>query len=109
MAANSIPQKDAFNVALGKFRARLTGPQLVDFSKTTYDNLQTEIARIQKDQENVKRMMNFPRIQAFLEGMQNIGKVIEVFLNTSNILAFVWGPMKFLLLVRLSLRSFMLK
>jgi len=31
--------------------------------------------------------------------MTQFGTVVEVFLNTSEILAFVWGPLKFLLLV----------
>lgn len=43
--------------------------------------------------------MNLTRISRFLEGMEQLGKVIDIFLNTSEILAFVWGPMKFILLV----------
>ncbi|KAH0841037.1 hypothetical protein FOPE_06274 [Fonsecaea pedrosoi] len=31
--------------------------------------------------------------------MEQFGKIIEVFVNTSDVLAFVWGPLKFLLLV----------
>lgn len=45
--------------------------------------------------------MNLTRIQRFLEGMEQLGKVIDIFLNTSEVLAFVWGPIKFLLLVSL--------
>ena len=44
--------------------------------------------------------MNLSRILGFLEAMNQFGKVVEVFLNTSDILAFVWGPVKFILLVR---------
>lgn len=44
-------------------------------------------------------MKNLRRVQGILEGMEQLGKVVDIFLNTSEILAFVWGPMKFLLLV----------
>lgn len=46
-------------------------------------------------------MRNLSRILGFLEAMKQFGAVVEVFLNTSDILAFVWGPLKFLLLVRI--------
>jgi hypothetical protein len=44
-------------------------------------------------------MMNLSRIRSCLEAMDQFGKVIEIFLNVSDAVAFVWGPMKLLLLV----------
>lgn len=44
-------------------------------------------------------MMHMGRITSFLEAMEQFGKVIEVFLNVADMLAFVWGPVKLLLLV----------
>lgn len=35
----------------------------------------------------------------FLEGMETHGRVIDVFLNASPTVAFIWGPIKFLLQV----------
>lgn len=90
---------------LSKFRARLTGPQLQQIPHTTFENLQQEIRLIQEVQENERKMMNLSRIQSFLEAMHNFGKVIEVFLNVTDALAFIWGPIKFLLLVGPILRS----
>jgi cell fate (sporulation/competence/biofilm development) regulator YlbF (YheA/YmcA/DUF963 family) len=55
--------------------------------------------RIQAKQSAKKEMMNFTRIQSFLEAMKQFGAVVEVFLNTTEFLAFVWGPLKFLLQV----------
>ena len=46
--------------------------------------------------------MNLSRIQSFLEAMNQFGKVVEMFLNVSEAVAFIWGPMKFLLLVRVN-------
>jgi hypothetical protein len=55
--------------------------------------------RIQQEQDGRKKMMNMCRIQVCLETMQQFGKVVEVFLNVSDALAFIWGPMKFVLQV----------
>lgn len=49
--------------------------------------------------------MGMRRIQKFLEGMEGLGKIIDVFLNTSGMVAFIWGPIKFLLLVSSRLPS----
>lgn len=44
-------------------------------------------------------MVHMKRIESFLEAMEQFGKVIEIFLNATNYLAFIWGPIKLLLLV----------
>ncbi|KAF2128362.1 C2H2 domain-containing protein [Dothidotthia symphoricarpi CBS 119687] len=92
------PPGEAFKTALKKFRARLTGKDLAAFQITTYDDLCREIVRIQNEQDTRREMMNLARMQSCLEAMNQFGKVIEVFLNVSTAVAFVWGPMKLLLM-----------
>jgi len=94
------PGSNAFRSAVLRFRARLSGDKLTDFKNTTHEELVHEIMRIQQEQENNKNMINLSRIQSFLEAMDQFGKTIEVFLNVSDAVAFVWGPIKFLLLVQ---------
>ena len=105
IGAPTQPGSDAYRGAVLKFRARLSGDKLTDFKSTTYEGLLHEILRIQRDQENNKAMLNFSRIQSFLEAMEQFSKTIEVFLNVSDAVAFVWGPVKFLLLVSSVSRS----
>lgn len=93
------PSSRALEQAIGHFRARLKGDQLLDFRNTTYKDLCWQIELIQQKQEARKNMMNLARIRSFLEAMEQFGKVIEVFLNLADMVAFIWGPMKFLLLV----------
>jgi hypothetical protein len=92
---------EACTRAIKKFRARLTGKDLTDFGNTTYEQLCRDIVRIQNEQEGRMEMMNLSRIRSCLEAMDQFGKVIEIFLNVSDAVAFVWGPMKLLLLVGL--------
>jgi hypothetical protein len=95
---------DAFSNALNIFRNKLTGQQLTDFKNTTYDSLCNDMTAMQDGQNKRKEMMDMCRIQSFLEAMNQFGKVIEIFLNVSEAVAFIWGPIKFLLLVMLPLR-----
>lgn len=99
-ATSSAILENSFEATLLDFKKRLTPKEQNDFQFTTLDGVKREIARIQKQQDDLKTMMNMSRIQSFLEGMNELGKVIEVFLNASNFVAFVWGPLKFLLQVR---------
>jgi hypothetical protein len=95
----SRPLGSPFRSALTKFRARLSGTQLQEFQSSSYEQLCQDIVRLQYQQENEKKMRNMSRLQSFLEAMHQFSKVIEIFLNVSDAVAFVWGPIKFLLLV----------
>lgn len=90
-----------FERALKAFERRLTPDERAQFNATSLDDLKVTILSIQADQRSRKQMMNMGRVKSFLEAMEQFGKVIEVFLNVNNILCFVWGPMKLLLLVRM--------
>jgi hypothetical protein len=89
-----------FERALKAFERRLTPNEKAQFNATSLDDLKVTILSIQADQRSRKQMMNMGRVKSFLEAMEQFGKVIEVFLNVNNILSFVWGPMKLLLVVR---------
>jgi hypothetical protein len=100
VATTTQPPTEAFTKALDAFRRRLSAEELSRFKNTTYDELVEELVLLQQKQEKNKEMVNLARIQAFLEGMQQLGKTIEVFLNVHEVVCFIWGPVKFLLLVR---------
>ena len=93
---------EALRSAVLKFKARLSGTDLTNFKSTTYESLCREILRVQHEQEQTKTMTNMGRLQSFLEAMHQFSKTIEVFLNVNEVVCFVWGPIKFLLLVRSS-------
>ena len=91
---------DPFQVALEKFIKDNPKKDLTEFKSTTYKELCKAVGQIQEDQDKRREMMNMSRIQSCLEAMHQFGKVVDVFLNASNLVAFVWGPMKLLLLVK---------
>ena len=91
--------KDSFETILADFKKDLSPIQRHDFQFVTLDDVRKTALRIQRDQEQLKSLMHLSRLESFIEAMTQFGKVVEVFANSSIFVAFVWGPMKFILLV----------
>ena len=90
---------DIFDTALSNFKKRLSKEEEEHFQIVKLVDVRQTALRIQREQEQFKTMMNMARLESFLEAMEQFGKVIEVFVNASVFVAFVWGPMKFILQV----------
>ncbi|KAK0631420.1 hypothetical protein B0T14DRAFT_2863 [Immersiella caudata] len=90
----------AFRRSLEKFRREhIKGAASAVLQFTDLADLKSSIKKIQDEQAPRKEARNLARLRDFLDGMEQYEKIIEVFLNSSEYLAFVWGPMKFLLQV----------
>lgn len=111
-----------FDKAAAKFKKRLTKDQAAKFANCTVDDVRDQIRDIQNRHGAQRRLRNMERISKFVEGMLQLGTVVEVFLNLHNTVALIWvgvyssplesedwdanymeqGPMKFLLVVCVS-------
>ena len=80
----------AFDTSLSNLRGKLTAKEIKDFQFASLDELHTALHSIQEQQIQRRSLQCLVRIQPFLRAMEQYGKVIEVFLNTNDILAFVW-------------------
>ncbi|KAI1458190.1 hypothetical protein F4805DRAFT_150609 [Annulohypoxylon moriforme] len=98
---NSSSIRCEFLAVLDDFKktAGLTPNEETEFQMTNLEGLQNCIRTIQHNQEKKRRMMYMKRLDPFLQTMEQYGKVLDIFVNTSEIVAFIWGPMKFILLV----------
>lgn len=86
-----------FERVLSSFKSQV-GPKLAaDFQTTSLDDLRRCIAKIERKQATQKRMQDMGRLSTFVTIMDNYSKVIEVFINAADILAFVWVLMSILL------------
>ena len=85
-----IGYDSAFQRALGRFKDDLSPAQLEEFRVTSLEDVQETIVQIQNAQGSQRKMMNLTRIKAFLEAMEQYSKILEVFLNVSEFIAFVW-------------------
>lgn len=79
-----------FGRILASFKATLTKDVSEDFRFTTLDDLKQTVAEIQAEQGSAKRLQNLRRLDAFLEAMEQYDKVVQIFLNAADLLAFIW-------------------
>ncbi|KAK8044966.1 hypothetical protein PG993_004990 [Apiospora rasikravindrae] len=87
----------AFDRALADFKAGLKKKDQDRFKATTKESMLKEIEQLQHHQQSRRLGQNLARVKPFVEAMGQFGKVIEIFSNVSEMVAFVWGPMKLLL------------
>ncbi|KAK3316036.1 hypothetical protein B0H66DRAFT_560170, partial [Apodospora peruviana] len=85
-----------FERVLDDFKTNLKPKDQANFKKTTMKDLLLEIDQVQKTQYSQRRLQASIRLKPTLEAITQLGKVVEVFANSSEFVAFVWGPMKFL-------------
>ncbi|KAH0537608.1 hypothetical protein FGG08_005600 [Glutinoglossum americanum] len=90
MSASISTSDRNFRRVLEDFKATLSQDDKDDFKLSTLDDLKLEILAIQEEQATERKMKNSARLKSFLEAMEQYDEVVKVFLNTSEILAFVW-------------------
>ncbi|KAG4435756.1 hypothetical protein IFR05_008770 [Cadophora sp. M221] len=87
----------AFEKAVERFRGGLTKSQQEQFTGCKKQDVEKIIQDIQSRHGAQKRLKSMRRVSKFIEAMSQLGQVVEVFLNVHNSVAFVWGPIKFIL------------
>lgn len=85
-----LPGSGIFEQALSDFQKGLSNKELVQFQCIEFKDVEDIVKSIERDQKKKKKMQNIARIKPFLHAMRQYGKIVEVFLNTSNIIAFIW-------------------
>jgi hypothetical protein len=89
----------AFQKALEDFKMKCSERSLQTFENMTSREVKIQLLCIQRDQERLKAMMNFRRIQCFILRMEEFNKILQGFVNGPYYLSYVWGAMEFLLQV----------
>ncbi|KAJ5426653.1 hypothetical protein N7465_001723 [Penicillium sp. CMV-2018d] len=88
-----------FERSLEAFKKDLNKKDRDNFKFSTLEDLEQCLTQLQVKHRSQRRMQNLNRLKPFLEAMNQFGKVVEVFCNSSEIVPFLWGPVKFLLLI----------
>ena len=88
--ASTQSQLGQFSHILQSFVETLTEEQENAFRFSNLEDFQTTIVAIQNRQSSEKKMRNLARLRCFLEAIEQYGKVIEVFVNTSEFVGFIW-------------------
>jgi len=79
-----------FQKALENFKKDLTAQQRREFGITKLQDVKDEVNKIQIRHGSAKKLRGMSRMSKFLEAMQQLEQVISVFLNVSEVVAFIW-------------------
>ncbi|KAF3226324.1 hypothetical protein TWF106_000819 [Orbilia oligospora] len=90
---------EGFEKSLEKFRQRLSPEQRQQFSFSSLDDVRAEMRKLQDQLGPQKKLRSFNKMKRFLEGMKQVEQLVQIFLNTSDVVAYVWGPIKLALMV----------
>ncbi|KAF5690629.1 zinc C2H2-type DNA-binding protein [Fusarium denticulatum] len=87
-----------FQTVLARFKQGLRSNRDRErFKATTLKELRGSIAKIQTQQHADRQLQDIKRLAPFLEAAKQFGEVVHLFYNSSEIMPFIWGPMRFLL------------
>ncbi|KAF5590988.1 zinc finger C2H2-type integrase DNA-binding protein [Fusarium pseudocircinatum] len=75
------------------------------FKATTLNELRGSIAKIQTQQHADRQLQDLKRLALFLEATKQFGEVVHLFCKSSQIMPFIWGPMRTLLEITSSSRA----
>lgn len=98
-----MDSKELLNI-VNAFLEKVPKPSDKDlFEVTTYEDVREYISSIQSIRESTRNMINMKRIQPFLTGMEQFEKVLVALQcgHVAKIMACIWGPLRFLLEVRI--------
>jgi hypothetical protein len=88
MASN--PHAPAFERELEEFKKGLKKRDQENFKMATFKELEKSIGDLQTKQLSQRRLQNLNRLKPFLDAIEQYGKVVQVFCNSNEIVAFVW-------------------
>ncbi|KAI0440377.1 hypothetical protein F4803DRAFT_527373 [Xylaria telfairii] len=94
-----MPSNTVFERALERFREGLTKEQEKQFQVSSLDQVHAEIQDIQSRLGSAKKLRSLNRLSKFLGAMTEIEQLVKIFLNVSEVVAFVWGPIKLALMM----------
>lgn len=87
---SGVAEDAAFSRAIDRFQASLTREQREQFAGCNKTEVEKTIVNIQMRHGSQRRQKNMRRVTKFVEGMSQLGQVIEVFLNVEVSVAFIW-------------------
>lgn len=89
---SSISLENDFRRAIAKFEAsaKLTESEQQECRQMTLQKLQVRMASLQHQQARTRQLLFMKRLEPFIETISAYGQAIDVFANTSEVLAFIW-------------------
>lgn len=86
----AAPNLDRFRRALDQFKASLSPSLAAQFSICSLQDVRDVILDIQQKQGQEGKLRNMRRLGAFIEALEQFGKILDLFVNANEFVCFVW-------------------
>ena len=80
----------SFQRALEKCNKNLSPRQRQEFQAATLEDLIQEVKKIQERRGSQRELRSMARLQRFIEAMKQYGELVNVFLNSTPFLGYIW-------------------
>lgn len=84
------PQRLNLERSMDQFRRELTDAQLKEISGANRMSINHEIQKMQAGLGREKSLCRIGRMSRFLDAMEEVEKLVSIFLNVSEAVAFIW-------------------
>ncbi|KAH6952935.1 hypothetical protein DER45DRAFT_574581 [Fusarium avenaceum] len=92
-------QSTGFARSLEQFRRELSDTEMKEIGGANQKSLEATIQKIQSRLGREHGLCKLTRVEALVRAMKNIEELVTIFLNVSEVVAFIWGPIKLALMV----------
>ncbi|WZH47704.1 Vegetative incompatibility HET-E-1 [Fusarium acuminatum] len=92
-------QSRSFERSLEQFRRELSDTEMKEIGGANQKSLEATIQKIQRQLGREHGLCKLTRVEALVRAMKNIEELVTIFLNVSEVVAFIWGPIKLALMV----------
>ena len=89
----TVSPEDIFEEALKNFKRQLNERQVQAFCHATILHFQAQIIQVQAEQERNRTMIDFTRLQSFLEKFGQFEEACNTLqISILNLSGYIWGP-----------------
>jgi hypothetical protein len=99
MAATSAQARLTLQNAFERFASTVAPDDQRLFHNTELGDVRDEAMRIERQLRARRMQRNMARLHPFLRGMEHYSRVVEVLCNGTPYLAWIWAPVKLILMV----------
>ncbi|KAM0267391.1 hypothetical protein ACHAPA_005933 [Fusarium lateritium] len=92
-------QSTSFERSLEQFRRELSDTEKKEIGGANQKSLEATIQKIQSKLGREHGLCRLTRVEALVRAMKHIEELVTIFLNVSEVVAFIWGPIKLALMV----------
>lgn len=83
-------QSTSFERSLEQFRRELSDTEMKEIGGANQKSLEATIQKIQSKLGREHGLCKLTRVEALVRAMKNIEELVTIFLNVSEVVAFIW-------------------